>query len=351
MTRTALTTAILTTLMAGPALAQADLREDALFYFKPLPSTVPAVSDNPITPEKIDLGRALFFDPRMSASGVFSCNSCHNLATGGDDNMPTSVGHGWQTGPRNSPTVLNAVFNSAQFWDGRAEDLAEQAKGPVQAGVEMANTPDNVIATLNSMPQYQEWFRASFPDAADPVTFDNFAKAIEAFEATLITPAPFDAWLNGNDTALTDLQKTGLTAFIDQGCVACHAGVNLGGEGYFPFGLVERPGADILPPDDKGRFMVTETADDSYVFRAAPLRNVEITAPYFHSGVVWSLEQAVAIMGVSQLGADLSDDDVVAIAAFLRSLTGTVPEVSYPILPPETATTPRPTSEIMRRDG
>jgi cytochrome c peroxidase len=351
MTRNTLTTAMLTALIAGPALAQADLREDARFYFEPLPSTVPAVSDNPITPEKVDLGKALFFDPRMSASGVFSCNSCHNLATGGDDNMPTSVGHGWQTGPRNSPTVLNAVFNSAQFWDGRAQDLAEQAKGPVQAGVEMANTPDNVIATLNSMPQYQNWFRDSFPDEVDPVTFDNFAKAIEAFEATLITPAPFDAWLNGDDNALTDLQKDGLVAFMDQGCVACHAGVNLGGEGYYPFGLVERPGADILPPDDKGRFMVTETADDSYVFRAAPLRNVEITAPYFHSGVVWSLEQAVAVMGISQLGADLSDDDVVAIAAFLRSLTGTVPEVTYPILPPETATTPRPTSEIIRRDG
>lgn len=351
MLRLTISTALVTALAAGAAMAQGDLREDALFYFKALPSTVPSVRDNPITPEKIALGKALFFDPRMSASGVFSCNSCHNLATGGDDNMPTSVGHGWQTGPRNSPTVLNAVFNSAQFWDGRAADLAEQAKGPVQAGVEMANTPDNVVATLNSMPQYQDWFQASFPDQVDPVTFDNFAKAIEAFEATLITPAPFDAWLNGDDAALTDLQKAGLTAFIEEGCVACHAGTNLGGEGYYPFGLVERPGADILPPDDKGRFMVTETADDSYVFRAAPLRNVEITAPYFHSGVVWSLEQAVAVMGVSQLGADLSDDDVVAIAAFLRSLTGTVPEVTYPILPPETAGTPRPSNEILRRDG
>lgn len=351
MFRQTISTAIIAALAAGTAMAQADLREEALFHFKPLPSTVPAVRDNPITPEKVDLGRKLFFDPRMSASGVFSCHSCHNLSTGGDDNMPVSVGHGWQTGPRNSPTVLNSVFNSAQFWDGRAQDLAEQAKGPVQAGVEMANTPENLLATLNSMPLYQEWFQASFPDEADPVTFDNFAKALEAFQATLITPAPFDAWLNGDDDALTDLQKTGMTAFIEEGCVACHAGINLGGEGYYPFGLIERPGADILPPDDKGRFMITETAGDDYVFRASPLRNVELTAPYFHSGVVWSLEQAVAVMGLTQLGADLSDDDVVAIAAFLRSLTGTIPEIQYPILPVETSTTPRPSSEIFRSDG
>lgn len=346
---------LVTALSAGSAMAQSEaqseLREDALSYFAALPSTVPAVRDNPITPEKVDLGRALFFDPRMSASGVFSCHSCHNLATGGDDNMSVSVGHGWQTGPRNSPTVLNSVFNSAQFWDGRAQDLAEQAKGPVQAGVEMANTPANLMATLNSMTQYQEWFEASFPDEDDPVTFDNFAKALEAFQATLITPAPFDAWLNGDDAALSDLQKTGLSAFIDQGCVACHAGVNVGGEGYYPFGLVERPGSEILPPDDKGRFMITETAGDDYVFRASPLRNVELTAPYFHSGVVWSLEQAVGVMGLTQLGADLSDDDVTAIAAFLRSLTGTIPEIEYPILPVESATTPRPSTVVIRSDG
>lgn len=179
----------------------ADLRETALATFKALPSTTPAVANNPITPEKVALGKALFFDPRVSASGVFSCNSCHNLATGGDDNLETSIGHGWQKGPRNAPTVLNAVFNIAQFWDGRAEDLKAQAKGPVQAGVEMANTPGQVIATLKSMPQYVDWFNAAFPGEADRVTFDNLAKAVEAFEATLVTPAPFDAFLNGDDAA------------------------------------------------------------------------------------------------------------------------------------------------------
>ena len=339
------------TLLAGVAIATSalaadDLRAKATEAFKPLPSTIPSVKDNPITPEKIALGKALFFDTRMSASGVFSCNSCHNLATGGDDNLETSIGHGWQKGPRNAPTALNAVLNEAQFWDGRAEDLKAQAKGPVQAGVEMANTPDQVIATLNSMPDYPVWFKAAFPGEADPVTFDNFAKAIEAFEATLITPAPFDSYLNGDDAALSDAQKNGLALFIDKGCSSCHSGINVGGHGYYPFGLVEKPGAEVLPEGDKGRFTVTKTADDSYVFRAAPLRNIALTAPYFHSGKVWDLKQAVAIMGTSQLGAELNDEEVNDIVAFLGSLTGKMPEITYPVLPPETAGTPRPTGEV-----
>lgn len=337
-------------LLATAALAAdpvpADLRATALDIFKPLPSTYPAVSDNPITPEKIDLGKALFFDPRLSASGVFSCNSCHNLATGGDDNLETSIGHGWQKGPRNSPTALNAVFNDAQFWDGRAEDLKAQAKGPIQAGVEMANTPNQVVATLKSMPNYVEWFTAAFPDEADPVTFDNMAKAIEAFEATLITPAPFDAYLNGDEGAMTAEEQAGLALFIDKGCASCHSGVNLGGNGYYPFGLIEKPGAEVLPENDKGRFAVTATADDSYVFRAAPLRNVTLTAPYFHSGKVWNLKQAVAIMGTSQLGEDLADTDVDRIVAFLATLEGRMPDVVYPVLPAETDDTPLPSGEI-----
>ena len=340
-----ISTTALTLCVAGAAAAN-ELRDAAKEMFEPLPSTTPAVADNPITPEKIDLGKALFFDPRMSASGVFSCNSCHNLATGGDDNMPTSIGHGWQKGPRNSPTVLNAVFNIAQFWDGRADDLKAQAKGPVQAGVEMANTPDNVVATLNSMPRYVEWFTASFPGETDPVSFDNFAKAIEAYEATLTTPAPFDAWLNGDDNAMSADQIAGLELFMDKGCASCHNGVNVGGNGYYPFGLIEKPGADILPEGDKGRFAVTDTADDEYVFRAAPLRNIDQTAPYFHSGLVWDLKVAVQIMGESQLGEELSDAEADQIVAFLGSLTGKMPEVTYPVLPAETAATPRPTGEV-----
>ncbi len=332
--------------LATGAAASDDLRSLALDMFAPLPSTTPALRDNVVTPAKVDLGKALFFDPRMSASGVFSCNSCHNLATGGDDNMETSIGHAWQRGARNSPTVLNAVFNEAQFWDGRAEDLAEQAKGPVQASVEMANTPANVLATLESMPQYVDWFEASFPDELAPVTFDNFAKAIEAYQATLITPAPFDAWLNGDDAALDADQKAGLELFIDKGCASCHNGVNLGGNGYYPFGLIEKPGAEVLPEDDKGRYEVTNTADDSYVFRASPLRNIDQTAPYFHSGKVWDLNVAVQIMGLSQLGAEINDEETAKIVAFLGSLTGDMPEVEYPLLPVETATTPRPSGAV-----
>ncbi len=338
--------ALATTALAGAAAAD-DLRDRAAQTFKPLPSTVPAVADNPASPAKIDLGKALFFDPRLSASGVFSCYSCHNLTTGGDDNMETSVGHGWQKGPRNAPTVLNAVLNEAQFWDGRADDLKAQAKGPVQAGVEMANTPDNVVATLKSMPAYNDWFAAAFPDEVDPVSFDNMAKAIEVFEATLITPAPFDAWLNGDDAALSDQAKAGLTLFLDKGCSACHSGVNIGGHGYYPFGLVEKPGAEILPVGDKGRFAVTATADDEYVFRAAPLRNIALTAPYFHSGKVWDLKIAVQIMAESQLGEAITDTEADQLVAFLDSLTGTMPAVALPVLPAETAATPRPTTNVL----
>ncbi|QYK43226.1 MAG: cytochrome-c peroxidase [Paracoccaceae bacterium] len=331
--------------LAGTAYAD-PMRDEALEIFKPLPSTIPALKDNVVTPAKIELGKALFLDPRLSASGVFSCYSCHNLTTGGDDNMEVSVGHGWQKGPRNAPTVLNAVLNEAQFWDGRAEDLAAQAKGPVQAGVEMANTPENVEATLSSMPAYVEWFATAFPDQADPLSFDNMAKAIEAFEATLITPAPFDAWLNGDDNAMTADAKAGLRLFMDKGCSSCHSGINVGGHGYYPFGLIERPGAEILPPGDKGRFAVTETADDEYVFRASPLRNIGLTAPYFHSGKVWDLSVAVEIMAESQLGESLQPGETAQLVAFLDSLTGQLAPVTLPVLPAETAATPRPTSEV-----
>ncbi|WP_412103238.1 cytochrome-c peroxidase [Pseudooceanicola marinus] len=338
-------------LLASTALATSaaadELRDYATDMFQPLPSTIPAVADNPVTDEKIELGKMLFFDPRVSLSGVFSCYSCHNLTTGGDDNLETSVGHGWQKGPRNAPTVLNAVLNEAQFWDGRAEDLKAQAKGPVQAGVEMANTPENVEVMMNSMPQYVSLFETAFPGEDAPTNFDNMAKAIEAFEATLLTPAPFDSWLNGDDAALTAEAREGLGLFLDLGCVSCHSGVNVGGHGYYPFGLIEKPGADVLPEGDKGRFAVTETVDDEYVFRAAPLRNVSLTAPYFHSGKVWDLKVAVQIMAESQLGEELSDEDATSIVAFLDSLTGEMPEVTLPVLPAETADTPRPKQDAL----
>lgn len=325
------------------AQAQSELLTEARDYFSPVPHAVPSVADNTVTREKIDLGRMLFFDPRISRSALLSCNTCHNLGMGGDDNLETSIGHGWQKGPRNAPTVLNAIFNEAQFWDGRAADLKAQAKGPVQAGVEMANTPKRVVDTLKSMPEYVQHFTRAFSGDDDAVTFDNMARAIEAFEATLITPASkFDLFLEGNENVLNDQEKAGLALFMEAGCASCHAGVNIGGEGYYPFGVVEKPGADILPEQDKGRFAVTKTADEEYVFRAAPLRNIALTAPYFHSGMVWDLKQAVGIMGTSQLGEDLSDEQIEAITAFLHTLTGEQPKVEYPILPVSSQTTPRP---------
>ncbi len=335
-------TAALATALAGPVMANEELRSYANDLFDPIPLSTPEIEGNIISRQRVDLGAKLFFDPRMSRSGLFSCQSCHNVGLGGVDGLETSIGHGWQAGPRNSPTVYNAVFNIAQFWDGRAQDLAEQAMGPVQAGVEMNNTPDRLLETLNSMQEYIDGFAEAFPGEEDPVTFENFAMAIEAFEATLTTPnSRFDQYLNGADS-LTEQEIRGLESFIDEGCAACHAGVNMGGEGYYPFGLVERPGASVLPEGDRGRFQVTETAADDYVFRAAPLRNIELTAPYFHSGVVWSLEEAVAVMGVSQLGADLDDQQIADITAFLRTLTGEIPEVVHPTLPVSTAATPRP---------
>lgn len=321
----------------------AELRETAQSLFQPIPASAPEVRGNAVTAEQVELGRWLFFDPRLSRSQIISCNTCHNVGTGGADNVPTSIGHGWQRGPRNSPTVLNSVFNAAQFWDGRAADLKEQAKGPVQASVEMNNTPDRVEETLRSMPAYVEAFTRAFPGEKNAVSFDNMAAAIEAFETTLITPdSRFDKFLAGNDKAMNPEELRGLSLFIEKGCIACHSGINLGGQAYYPFGLVEKPGADILPLEDKGRFTITNTATDEYVFRAAPLRNVALTAPYFHSGQVWDLKQAVAIMGSSQLGHELNAAEVDSIAKFLQTLTGRAPVLEHPVLPVSTATTPRP---------
>lgn len=331
-------------LIAGCLYADdAALLRKAQGLFKPVPAAPPPLKANAAIPEKVELGKLLFFDPRLSSSWLISCNTCHNLSLGGVDLLETSVGHGWQKGPRNSPTVLNAVFNLAQFWDGRARDLREQAMGPVQAAVEMNSTPDRTVRTLRSIPEYVASFRKAFPGEADPVSFENMARAIEVFEATLVTPeSRFDAYLGGKNDALNATEKQGLELFMSRGCTPCHSGVNLGGQGYFPFGVVERPGGEILPKTDKGRFSVTRTASDEYVFKSPSLRNIALTAPYFHSGKVWDLKQAVAVMGSAQLGIKLSDADADAIVAFLRTLTGTQPRVQIPILPPHTKDTPLP---------
>ncbi|MED5606710.1 MULTISPECIES: cytochrome-c peroxidase [unclassified Pseudomonas] len=326
-------------LAASSTAAHADaLRDQANAIFKPIPEQAAGLDA-----AQVELGRQLFFEPRLSASHVISCNTCHNIGTGGADNVPASSGHAWQKGARNSPTVFNAVFNVAQFWDGRAKDLEEQAKGPVQNPVEMHNTPKNVEAALKSMPEYVAAFGKAFPGDKQAVSFDNMARALQAFESTLITPdSRFDQYLKGDDKALDAKEKKGLQAFMSAGCISCHNGVNLGGQAYFPFGLVKKPDASILPSGDKGRFAVTKTQNDEYVFRAAPLRNVALTAPYFHSGQVWDLEEAVTIMGTAQLGKQLDAGEVGDIVAFLKTVTGKQPQVQYPLLPPSTATTPRP---------
>ncbi|OAF07246.1 cytochrome C peroxidase [Bradyrhizobium centrolobii] len=330
-------------LVSSQAIARDDLMMSARQIFRPIPKVLPAIRDNPVTPEKVELGKKLFFDPRISVSGIISCNTCHNLGTGGVDAGPTSVGHGWQKGPRRAPTVYNSVFNVAQFWDGRAPDLKAQAKGPVQASAEMNATPDHVTKTLNSMDDYVGMFKQAFPRDTPSVSFDNFAKAIEAFESTLTTPAaPFDQYLNGNASALNDQQKAGLKLFMDKGCSSCHRGINIGGQDYFPFGVVGKPDAKLLPTADKGRFVVTNAVGDEYVFRVAPLRNVALRAPYFHSGQVWSLEEAVGIMGEVQLGTKLDDKERSDIAAFLNALTGHLPNIEYPMLPTRTNETPPP---------
>jgi len=323
------------------------LIQQARAVFSPVPDSPPVLEGNPATPAKIHLGKMLFLEPRLSASWLISCNTCHNLGMGGVDLLETSIGHGWQKGPRNAPTVLNTVFNIAQFWDGRAEDLAEQAQGPIQAGVEMNNTPGRVVRTLKSMPEYVDHFRNAFPGETDPVSFDNMALAIEVFEATLLTPnSPFDRFLKGDPSALAPAEKEGLELFMGRGCTACHNGVNVGGQGYFPFGLVQVPGTDIRPAEDKGRYAVTHSAGDEYVFKSPSLRNITLTAPYFHSGKVWSLPEAVGIMGTAQLGAELTDTEVASIVAYLGTLTGDQPQVEYPILPAHTADTPLPDTRV-----
>lgn len=339
-------------LITPAAFAQKTLQQEAAAIFSPIPTEPPKIPGNTATPVKVELGRLLYFDPRLSASQLISCQTCHNVGLAGADLQETSIGHGWQKGPRNAPTTFNSVFNVAQFWDGRAKDLAEQAKGPVQAAVEMNNTPERVVATLASIPGYVELFAKAFPGEKSPISFANMAKAIEVFEATLLTPgAPLDLFIAGDESAMTSVQKEGLRAFIDNGCSGCHYGVNLGGMGYYPFGVAEAPGEEIRPADDPGRFEVTNTASDKYVFKSPTLRNVALTQPYFHSGKVWRLQDAVQIMGSSQLGFELERKDAQLVTEFLKALTGRQPEITHPVLPPSTEETPKPVSALPSAQG
>lgn len=305
-----------------------ELLKRAQGIFKPLPSAEEMQKLRPFTEEQVKLGHQLWYEPRLSKGNTVSCNSCHNLATAGVDNLPTSQGHKGQFGGRNSPTTLNAALLGMQFWDGRAADVEEQAGGPLVNPVEMANdSQEAAAAKIAKIPEYQELFKTAFPEDG-AVSFKNITAALGAFERTLLTPTKWDDYLKGNVNALTEQERKGVRAFMDNGCIACHSGVNLGGATFQKFGLVEGPYWKFIedPKHDKGRADVTKKAEDEFFFRVPGLRNVAKTYPYFHNGSVWELDKAVTIMGKAQLGKDLSKEDTDNIVAFLKTLSGSVSE-------------------------
>ena len=289
-------------------------------------------------PAKVELGKKLWFEPRLSMSGIISCNTCHNLSMGGTDNLKTSIGHGWNAGPVNSPTVFNSSLAIAQFWDGRAADLKEQAGGPIQADVEMNMPHTLAIGILQSIPGYVAEFKSVY--GKDKIDIDMITDSIAEFEKTLVTPnARFDKWLAGDDKALTEKELAGYTLFKESGCVACHNGPAAGGTSFQRMGVVE-PYKTSSPAE--GRSAVTGVDADRFNFKVPTLRNVELTYPYFHDGQAATLEEAVDIMGRLQLGRTYSADEIGSIVAFLKTLTGELPQIAMPILPPSSNETPRP---------
>jgi cytochrome c peroxidase len=314
----------------------AGLLDKAKTTFKSLPATADN-PENPITNEKVLLGQTLYFENRLSKDGNISCNSCHNLNTYGVDNKPTSPGDGGLLGGRNSPTVLNAAFHFTQFWDGRAKDVEEQAGGPILNPIEMS-MPDQqfVIKRLSGIKGYQTLFAAAFPGEKQPINYGNIQKAIAAFERKLITPSRFDEYLNGNESALTDSEKQGLQTFLNAGCTACHSGIVMGGTMYQKFGLMGNYW-DLTNSKkiDNGRFEVTKNEADKFLFKVPSLRNIEKTYPYFHDGSISDLNDAVRIMSKLQFNKDLTDQEVLEIVTFLKSLTGKVPQqlATPPVMP------------------
>jgi cytochrome c peroxidase len=305
-----------------------------------LPAAVDSAA-NPVTGQKVALGRMLYYDPRLSKGHDVSCNTCHNLDDYGIDEEPLSSGHKGQKGSRNSPTVYNAAGHIAQFWDGRAPTIEEQAKGPVLNPVEMAMPAEKqVIAVLKSMPEYVAAFREAFPGEKDPVTFDNMARAIGAFERGLLTPGRWDKFLAGDSAALLEAEKTGLNKFLDAGCHACHSGPYLGGAMYQKLGLV-KPWPES---HDLGRFGITKQEADKMMFKVPSLRNIQRTGPYFHDGSVTALETAVSSMAEHQLGKQLARPEIESILEWMKSLTGEIPQqyVKAPALPKSTEKTPKP---------
>ncbi len=298
----------------------------------------------PISPVKeinlalAELGKKLYFDPRLSRSGFISCNSCHNLSMGGTDNLKTSIGDHWQQGPINAPTVLNSSMNVAQFWDGRAADLKAQAGGPIANPGEMAFTHQLAVSVLESIPGYVTEFKLVFGNS--DINIDKVTDAIAEFEKTLVTPnSRFDRWLLGDQDALTSNEMAGYRLFKDSGCVACHNGPAVGGNSFQKMGVVE-PYQAKSPAE--GLSAVTGKDADRFKFKVPTLRNVEMTYPYFHDGEAETLTEAVDIMGRLQLGRKFSNKENAQIVAFLKTLTGDQPAFQLPILPPSTDRTPAP---------
>ncbi|MEO8066958.1 MAG: cytochrome c peroxidase [Flavobacteriales bacterium] len=302
------------------------LREDALAFFQPLPNKVEHPA-GPDTPEKVALGKKLFLDPQLSSDGTISCNSCHRLDHIGVDNEVTSTGVRGQKGGRNSPTVFNAALHNMQFWDGRATDVEQQAGMPMMNPVEMAVPSEvSLVQRLKGVAEYVRMFKDAYPADSDPLQFTNIRESIGAFERTLMTPSRFDAFLKDEPSALTTSEMAGLRTFLAVGCTNCHTGAAVGGTMLQKFGVH----ADFRPltgssTADEGRKQVTGAEADKDVFKVPALRNITETAPYFHDGRVTELEKAIRVMGTTQLGKELTDQEVIDLMAFLEALTGVVP--------------------------
>lgn len=325
--------------MFKPVMLALSLTVSASAFAAPSNEPIQPIQPAKVTNQaKVELGKQLFFDPRLSKSGFISCNSCHNLSMGGSDNLPSSIGHNWQQGPINSPTVLNSSLNLAQFWDGRAADLKEQAGGPIANPMEMGFTHTLAVDVLQSIPQYRESFKKVYGKNA--IDIDQVTDAIAAFEETLVTPnSRFDQWLKGDKKAMNKDELAGYQLFKDVGCTACHNGSAVGGNSFQKMGLVE-PYATQNPAE--GVAGLTGNDADRMKFKVPTLRNVELTYPYFHDGAYWNLEEAVDVMARLQLGRKLEQKQIAQITAFLKTLTGEQPSFALPILPPSTAKTPRP---------
>jgi len=326
-------------LSTASAFAQADLSESFLPMFQPLPA-VALSPDNEITDAKVDLGRMLYYENRISKGQKLSCNSCHMLDKYGQDNLPFSPGHEGKLGGRSSPSTYNAAIHIAQFWDGREPTVEAQAKGPVLNPVEMGMpSAEFVVEVLKSMPGYVEAFKAAFPGEADPINYDNFGKAIGAFERKLMTPSRWDTFLKGDKSALSAEEKKGFATFAKSGCVTCHNGAGVGGMMFQKLGLVKAwPGLK-----DNGRADVTKNDGEKFFFKVPSLRNITETAPYLHDGSVKTLEEMVKMMAEYQLGKQLTDEETASIITFLKVLKGDIPTefIKMPKLPEATAATPK----------